>query len=66
MAALPDAVARNPSLFVDDVAGFRAEELAGRGPFLLQISGRLFGDAGVDFCGGGWMFVHAKGAWVEQ
>lgn len=56
----------NPSLLVSDTDEFRANELAQRGAFWLQMSGRLFGDAGVDFCGGGWMFVHANGAWVEQ
>lgn len=53
----------NPS-FVRSRSFF--DELAARGAFLMQLEGRLFGDAGYDFCGGGWLFVHSNGVWSEQ
>jgi hypothetical protein len=56
-------LAYNPSC-VPDAA--HLADLRARGEFLMQLEGRLFGDAGYDFCGGGWLFVHAGGVWSEQ
>lgn len=53
----------NPS-YDHDVAHLDA--LRARGEFLMQLEGHLFGDAGYDFCGGGWLFVHTGGVWSEQ
>ncbi len=55
--------AYNPSIFLDDED--RERQDAARGAFVAQLSGALFGGE-VDFCGGGWLFVHRNGAWAEQ
>lgn len=56
-------LAYNPSYVYDDE---HLEALRARGEFLMQLEGRLFGNAGYDFCGGGWLFVHTGGVWSEQ